>query len=68
MRRSDSSVKQELVWLLVFLVIFAGVTIALLRLLVPHHFNDRIAIVLSALISGAAMIALRAWYIRRSAH
>lgn len=59
--RNQSSIGRELLWLLVFLAIFATVTYAMLRFVVPHHFNDRIAVTISAIISGIVMIALRAW-------
>jgi small basic protein len=60
-RRSQSSIGQELLWLAIWAVIFAIVTILMLRFVVPHHFNDKIAIMISAIISGVAMIALRAY-------
>jgi uncharacterized membrane-anchored protein len=65
-RRSDSSVGRELLWLLVWAVIFIFFTVMLLRFVVPHHFNDRIAVMISAIVSGVAMIALRAYVTRRA--
>lgn len=67
MPRSQSSVGAELIWLLIFLVIFAIVAVLLLRFIVPHHFNDRIAVMIAAIVSGFAMIVLRASYLRRRA-
>lgn len=64
-RRSQSSIGRELLWLLIWAVIFAVVTVLLLRYLVPHHFNDRVAVMISAIVSGVAMIALRAYASRR---
>ncbi|HET6894837.1 MAG TPA: hypothetical protein VFH72_05580 [Candidatus Baltobacteraceae bacterium] len=66
MQRSRSSIGQELFWLLVWLVIFVIITVLLLKFVVPHHFNDRIAVMISAIVSGVAMIALRAYVSRRA--
>ena len=66
MRRSQSSIGQELVWLFVWLVIFVAITVLMLKYVVPHHFNDRIAVMISAIVSGLAMIALRAYSTRRA--
>jgi uncharacterized membrane-anchored protein len=65
-QRSQSSIGQELLWLLVWAVIFIVITVLMLKFVVPHHFNDRIAVVISAIISGVAMIALRAYVSRRA--
>ena len=65
-RRSQSSIGQELLWLAIWAVIFIVITIVMLKFVVPHHFNDRIAVVISAIISGVAMIALRAYVSRRT--
>lgn len=66
MQRSPSSIGQELLWLLVWIVIFAILTVLLLKFVVPHHFNDRIAVMISAILSGVAMIVLRAYFTRRA--
>lgn len=66
MRGSQSSIGQELLWLAVWAVIFVFITILMLKFVVPHHFNDRIAIMISAIVSGVAMIALRAYASRRA--
>ncbi len=66
MQGSKSSIKQELLWLLWWLVIFVVLTWLLLKFLVPHHFNDRIAVVLSAIISSLVWIVLRAYAARRA--
>lgn len=60
MRGNRSSIGQELVWLVIWAALFAGIAAALLLLLVPHHFNDRVAILLAAILAALAMIALRA--------
>jgi len=65
-RRSESSVGRELLWLLVWIVIFAFCEFMLLKFVVPHHFNDRIAVMIAAIVSGIAMIALRAYVSRRA--
>ncbi len=57
---AKSSIATEFGWLAFFLVVFAAVTYALLRWLVPHHFNDRIAVVLAAIFAGLVMIFTRA--------
>lgn len=66
MPRSQSSVGRELLWLLVWLVIFVTIAVVLLKFVVPHHFNDRIAVMIAAIISAVAMISLRAYASRRS--
>ena len=65
-QRSPSSIGQELLWLLAWLVIFILVTVLLLKFVVPHHFNDRIAVMIAAIVSGVAMIVLRANFTRRA--
>ncbi len=66
MQGSQSSIGQELLWLLVWAVIFIVITWLMLKFVVPHHFNDRIAVMISAIVSGVAMIALRAYVTRRA--
>jgi CHASE2 domain-containing sensor protein len=65
-QRSNSSIGQELLWLLAWLAIFVVLTWALLKFLVPHHFNDRIAVVISAILSSLFWIGLRAYAARRA--
>lgn len=62
----QSSIGQELLWLLIWAVIFVIITVLLLKFVVPHHFNDRIAVLISAIVSGVAMIVLRAYVTRRA--
>jgi len=65
--RRQSSIGQELVWLVIFLAIFAVVAATVLRFAATRHFNDRIAVALAALFSALIMIALRARFIGRNA-
>jgi len=58
--RQPSSVSREIGWLAYFLVLFAAVVYLLLRTLVPHHFNDKVAIALAAIFSGLIWIGTRA--------
>lgn len=57
---AKSSITAEIGWLAFFLVVFAALAYALLRWLVPHHFNDRIAVALAAIFAGLVMIFTRA--------
>ncbi len=57
---AKSSIGGEIGWLAFFLVVFTAAAYALLRWLVPHHFNDRIAVVLAAIFAGLVMIFIRA--------
>jgi len=65
-RNRSSSIGAELGWLALFLVIFIAITYCMLRFVVPLHFNDRIAVILSAIVSGVIWVAVRAWYVRRA--
>jgi hypothetical protein len=60
-----SSVASEICWLAFFLAVFVALVYLLVRLLVPHHFNDKIAIALAALFAGLVMIVTRAWRSKR---
>ena len=66
MRNNQSSIGQELRWLLLFALIFALIAFLMLHFVVPHHFNDRIAIAIATILSGGIMIALRAWQMHRT--
>lgn len=57
---AKSSITAEIGWLAFFLVVFAALAYTLLRWLVPHHFNDRIAVALAAIFAGLVMIFTRA--------
>jgi hypothetical protein len=54
-----SSLLTELGWLALFFAIFAALVYAFNIFVVPHHFNDKIAIMLAAILAGVAMIAVR---------
>ncbi|HEV2262597.1 MAG TPA: hypothetical protein VGR69_09965 [Candidatus Rubrimentiphilum sp.] len=58
--RSQSSIGRELLWLLFFFVLFIAISALWVPYASAHHFNDRIAIVLSGLVSALLMIAIRA--------
>ena len=62
---AKSSISVELGWLLYFLVVFAAAVYLLVRFLVPHHFNDKIAIMLAAIFAGLVLIVTRARFARR---
>ncbi|HEY5257623.1 MAG TPA: hypothetical protein VIJ12_04515 [Candidatus Baltobacteraceae bacterium] len=65
--RQPTSVGGELLWLLAFLAIFFVLTFLVLKFFVAYqHFNDRIAIMLCAIVSGLIWIALRAANARRA--
>lgn len=59
-----SSVLVEIGWLAFFIAVFVVLVYLLVGLLVPHHFNDKIAIALAALFAGLIMIGTRAWATR----
>lgn len=60
-----SPIGLEFAWLAYFLIVFVAAVYLLVRTLVPHHFNDKIAIVLAAIFAGLIMIATRAWLRKR---
>ena len=43
------------------MIVFVALVYLLVRTLVPHHFNDKIAVMLAAIFAGLMMIATRAW-------
>jgi uncharacterized membrane protein len=61
----SSSIAAELGWLVYFLAVFVAAVYLFVRSLVPHHFNDKIAVALAALFAGLVMIGTRAWLTRR---
>ncbi|HEY6485901.1 MAG TPA: hypothetical protein VIX83_05930 [Candidatus Cybelea sp.] len=67
MRKSRTSVWVEIGWLGFFLIVFVASVYLFVRTLVPHHFNDKIAIMLAAIFSGLILIAARAWLSSRAA-
>ncbi|MGA8576588.1 MAG: hypothetical protein WB609_13010 [Candidatus Cybelea sp.] len=60
-----SSIAAEIAWLAYFLLVFVAAVYLFVRSLVPHHFNDKIAIVLAAIFAGLIMIGTRVWVARR---
>ena len=54
----------EVGWLAFFIAVFVVLVYLFVGLLVPHHFNDKIAIALAALFAGLIMIGTRAWATR----
>jgi hypothetical protein len=68
MRQQRSSVLVEIGWLAYFFAIFVVLVYAAVLFVVPHHFNDKIAITLAGLIAGVVMIATRAWVTARKTH
>ncbi len=55
-----SSILTEIGWLAYFLASFVILVYAFNIFVVPHHFNDRIADVLAAVIAALLMIVTRA--------
>lgn len=66
MRKPASPIAVEIGWLAYFTAIFVVAVYLLVGFLVPHHFNDKIAIALAALFAGLVMIGTRAWFTARS--
>jgi hypothetical protein len=64
--RSRSPVWIEIAWLGFFLIVFVASVYLFVRTLVPHHFNDKVAIMLAAIFSGLILIASRAWVASRA--
>lgn len=62
MPKSHSPILAEIGWLAFFLAVFAALVYLLVGLLVPHHFNDKVAIMLAAIFAALIMIATRAWF------
>ncbi len=61
-----SSILAELGWLGLFFGLFVVLVYLLNIVLVPHHFNDKVAIMLAAIFAGIGMIAARAYAMRRA--
>ena len=61
--RRQTTIGEELLWLLVFLGVFAAAAALLLAYASAHRFNDRIAIALAAIAAGLVTIALRARFL-----
>jgi hypothetical protein len=54
-----SSISAEIAWLGFFLAVFVALVYLLERLLVPHHFNAIVAIMLAAILAGLVLIGAR---------
>lgn len=65
--RRQTTIGQELLWLLAFLGIFAAAAALMLAYAGSHRFNDRIAISLAAIVAGVVTIALRARFLGSNA-
>jgi hypothetical protein len=55
-----SPILVELGWLAYFLAVLAIAVYAVVIFLVPHHFNDKIAVTLAGIFAALVMIATRA--------
>lgn len=60
-----SSIRTELAWLGLYLTIFAVGVYLMLKFVAPHHFNDRVGIMIVAILAAAGTIGLRARTSRR---
>ena len=65
MRQGRSSILVELGWLAYFIAILVALVYAAVIFVVPHHFNDKIAITFAGLIAGVVMIVTRAYVTAR---
>lgn len=65
--RRQTTIGQELLWLLAFLAIFAAAAALLLAYASSHHYNDRIAISLAGILAAVVTIALRAKFLGTNA-
>ena len=66
MPQPRSSVLAELGWLAYFIAVFVVAVYAMVLFVVPHHFNDKIAIALAGLFAGLVLIATRAYATSRA--
>ena len=55
-----SSILTELAWLAFLFAVFVVLVYLFNIFVVPHHFNDKVAIMLAAIIAAIVMIAVRA--------
>jgi hypothetical protein len=65
MPQPRSSILVEIGWLAYFLAVFVAMVYLMVLFVVPHHFNDKIAITLAGFVAGIAMITTRAWWTAR---
>ncbi|MGR4063936.1 MAG: hypothetical protein ACLQPV_00635 [Vulcanimicrobiaceae bacterium] len=61
-----SSILAEVGWLVFFFAIFVALVYAFNIWVVPHHFNDKVAVALAAVIAAVAMIATRGYVTMRA--
>lgn len=66
-KHPPSSVGAELGWLALYLGIFSIGVFLMLKFVAPHHFNDRVGILIVAILSALGTIGLRARSARRAA-
>ncbi|GAC1653734.1 MAG: hypothetical protein NVS9B12_03920 [Vulcanimicrobiaceae bacterium] len=59
MRRSTPL--EELIFLAIFIALFAVTLAVLNRLLLPHHYNKVVVVVLASILVGAATVFARYW-------
>ncbi len=64
--RNQSSVGEELRWFGLWIVLFVVVMLLMRVLVVPHGFNETVAIMIAGILSAIAMIAIRARLTGRS--
>lgn len=65
-KRVSSSIGTELAWLGLYLSIFAIGVYLMLKFVAPHHFNDRVGIMIVAILAAVGTIGLRARTSRRT--
>lgn len=58
--RNQSSVGEELRWFGLWIVLFVALMLLMRVFVVPHGFNETIAIMIAGILSAVAMIAIRA--------
>jgi len=65
MPQPRSSILVEIGWLAYFFAVFVALVYVMVIFVVPHHFNDKIAIAVAGFIAALVMIASRAWWTAR---
>jgi hypothetical protein len=66
MPQQRSPILVEIGWLAYFIAVFVIAVYAMVLFVVPHHFNDKIAIALAGCFAAVVMIATRAWFAARA--
>src|SRR6202012_3293777 len=54
-----SSILGEFAWLAYFLAVFAIAVYLMVLLVVPHHFNDKVAIALAGIFAALVLVVMR---------